>query len=265
VTGRGLRAALFRRPSVREWRALRAAIRLELILAVRRGENLLVTLGLPVLLLVGFGLLPLLPVGAGGRAERLDALVPGIVAASIVATAFVALGIATAFERGYGVHKRLAASPFPGWSLVAAKILVVAGTVLLQLSLVAIVATILGWRPLPGLLAALGGAVPWAALGTVCFAALGILLALRLRPETMLAVANGLFAVALLGGGLLVPTELLPGPLGPLASLLPPGLLANALRSALAGGSVDAGTAVLLAGWTLLLAGATLAARPPEA
>jgi ABC-2 type transport system permease protein len=239
-------------------------VRLELILAARRSENLLVSLGLPLLLLVALGWLAVIPLYGGSAAERLDQLVPGVVATAIVATAFVSLGIATAFERGYGVHKRFAASPFPRWTLVAAKVLVVSAEILLQLALVAIVATILGWRPLPGLLAAIGSSLPWVVLGTVCFAALGLLLAIRLRPETMLAVANGLFALALFLGGLLVPTSQLPAPLGALAGVLPPGILADVLRSSLAGGSVGATSAVLLAGWTVLAAAAALAARPGD-
>jgi ABC-2 type transport system permease protein len=243
-------------PAARDWRAFLALTRVEALLAGRRLENLLVTLGLPVLLLVVLATVPILP-GSGGE-SGIARLVPAVLAAALMATGLVSLAIATAFERGYGVLKRLAASPAPTWTILASRVAVVAATVLLQVALIAVVATIVGWRPAGGLLLALGAALPWILLGTICFAAAGLLLAGRLRPETVLAVSNGLFVLALLLGGVLIPLDLLPSVVAVPASLLPPALLTGLLSGALGGGSIDPLGAALLTAWTVLFAAASV-------
>ena len=96
-----------------------AQTRAELRLALRRGESVLVTLIMPPVLLVFFGLVDLMPVPPD---RRVDYLVPGILALAIMSTAMVSAGIATAFERYYKVLKRLGASPLPRAGLLAAKI-----------------------------------------------------------------------------------------------------------------------------------------------
>ena len=227
-----------------------------MLLAARRVENLLVTFLVPVVLLVFLTSVPLLP-EAGGRA--VDRLVPGIVAVAVMSTGLVALGIATAYERGYGVLKRLLGSPLPRWALLSAKGLVVALTVAVQVVLIALVGLLLGWEPADGIVGALGRAVPWLLLGSLCFAAMGLLLAGLLRPETVLAVANGLFLGFLLVGGMIVPLERLPRVVAFPASLLPPALLNDLLRTSL--GSTSPGDPVAAAGlaaWTVALAGAAL-------
>ena len=65
--------------------------------------------------------------------------------------------------------------------------------------------------------------------------ALALLLAGTLRAEAVLAVAN-LVWVLLLGLGVLVPTDLLPGALGTVAALLPSGALGDAVRTSLVDG-----------------------------
>ena len=100
--------------------ALAAQLAMELRLTLRRGENLVVTLGIPLLLLVFLANVDLIGSAAGGP-SRLDQLVPGILCLALISTGLVSLGIATAFERGNGTLKRLASSPLPRWALVAAK------------------------------------------------------------------------------------------------------------------------------------------------
>jgi len=246
-------------PAARDWRAFLALTRVEALLAGRRLENLLVTLGLPVLLLVVLAAVPILPGSRGGEAG-IARLVPAVLAAALMATGLVSLAIATAFERGYGVLKRLAASPAPTLGILASRVAVVAATVLLQVGLIAVVATVIGWRPPGGLLLALGAALPWILLGTICFASAGLLLAGRLRPETVLAVSNGLFILALLLGGVLIPLALLPPVVAVPASLLPPALLTGLLSGALGGGSIDPLGAALLTAWTVLFAAASVSA-----
>ena len=69
---------------------------------------------------------------------------PGTLAIAIVASGLVNLGIATAYERGYGVLKRLGGSPLGRSGLVAAKLAVVLAIGLAQVVGLLAVATLLG-------------------------------------------------------------------------------------------------------------------------
>jgi ABC-2 type transport system permease protein len=239
------------------WRALSAQTRIELILASRRYENLLVTLGVPLVLLVALVVVPIVPGRAG--LPTIDRLVPGILAAALMATGLVALGIATAYERSFGVLKRLLGSPLPQWALVAAKTIAVLVTVLVQVVLIAIVGAVLGWAPPGGAIASLAAVSPWIVLGTVAFAGIGLLLAATLRFEAVLAAANGLFVVSLLLGGVVVPLDQLPSVLATPVSVLPPALLTETLRGAMEPGRrVDPIHAALLAVWAIGLATAAV-------
>ena len=219
------------------WRATLAQAAMELRLTARRGENLLVTLVIPVALLVFFATVNVLPTTT---ARPIDFLLPGILALAVISTSLVNLGIATAYERAYGVLKRLGGSPLPRGGLVAAKIFAVVAIELVQLALlVAIAALGFGWTPGPGasltvVLAALGS-------GTLAFAGLGLLMAGTLRAEATLAGANGLYLLLLLVGGVVVPVDQLPALLGDIARLLPAAALADALRIGL---GMSAGNAV---------------------
>ena len=90
---------------------------------MRNGEQLLLVMIIPVLLLAAFSLEPLATVGSGPdtRLARADFLVPGIIALAILSTAFTSQAIATGFERRYGVLKRLGATPLSRAGLIAAK------------------------------------------------------------------------------------------------------------------------------------------------
>ena len=230
------------------WRRVRAMARLELRLAARNGENLLVSLGVPVGLLVFFSLVPVLPTPAG--VAPVDFLVPGVLTAAVMGAAMVALGIGTGFERGYLVLKRLGATPLRRGELVAAKVLGVLVAVAVQVIAVAGVAAVLGWRPTLG-------AAGWAlgalllVLGVVAFAGVGLALAGTLPALGNLAAVNALFVVLLLISGVVFPLSALPPALAAGARLLPSAALAEALRSVLGAGS--AGTSAwLLGAWAAL-------------
>ncbi len=225
------------------WRsATRAQLGMELRLTSRRGENLLAIAVIPAVVLAFFASTSLVVVPGG---SPVDFLLPGALALAVIAAGLVNLGIATAYERSYGVLKRLGGSPLGRDGLVTAKIGAVGVIVFLQVVLLFVVAAILGWRPGPGvspllLAVALG-------LGTVTFASLGLLLAGTLRAEATLALANGLFIAAFLLGGILVPTSHLPAPLAVVADLLPAAALTEALRVALGGAGDQARAMVTLA------------------
>lgn len=239
------------------WRAYLAMAGMELRLATRRPENLLVTLVVPLVLLVFLVNVDLVP---AGESRRVDVVVPGILALAVMATGMVALGIATAFERSSGVLKRLGGSPLPIWALVAAKTTAVAVTVALQVGLVTIFGWFLGWDPRGGIPGALAAAAPWLVLGTVASAGMGLLMAGRLPAEAVLALANGLYVLALLLGGVIVPLDHLPAIVAAPASILPPALMADLLRGAMVpDGALVPLQAMALLTWAIALIG--LAAR----
>jgi ABC-2 type transport system permease protein len=235
------------------WRSTVAQIGMELRLLARRGENLFVTAVVPLVLLTFFSFVPAIDQGG------VRFLLPGILSLAIISTSLVNLGISTAFERSYGVLKRLGGSPLPRSGLIVAKLATVAIVELGQaVLLVAVAAAVLGWSPGPS---ANGWVIVVAfILGTLGFAGLGLLLAGTLRAEATLALANGLFLALLLLGGVVLPVDRLPGVLAGLARVLPAAALSDAFRIGLGAGAGDPlGPLVLLGAWAL--ATTVLAAR----
>ena len=236
-------------------RALLAQLRIELILTLRRGESLLITLVVPVVLLIFFGAV---------AANPPDFLVPGILALAVMSTSMVSLGIATAYERYYGALKRLLGSPLPRSSLIGAKVLTVLLVEVVQIVLLVVIARLMfGWQPSPS------GSLPLALLvlivGSAAFGGLGLLMAGTLRAEATLAVANGLYLVLLLFGGFILPLDRLPAPVAFVARLLPAAALTDATRAALTGsGQGVLGPLALLAGWAVVAMGAAVVTFRPE-
>src|SRR5437899_408035 len=162
-------------------RQILAQTQVELLLTLRRGENVLITLIVPVLLLIFFASLGVVQ---AGTARPVDFLVPGMLALAVIATGMVSLGIATAYERSYGVLKRLGASPLPRGGLIVAKALSVVALEIAQVALLAAIAALLyGWRPAGALVTAVLALL----LGSVTFAGLGLAMAGALRAEATLA------------------------------------------------------------------------------
>lgn len=226
--------------------AVTAQTRAELLLTARRGENVLITVIVPVLLLIFFASLDIVK---AGTSHPVDFLLPGMLALAVVATGMVALGIATAYERYYGVLKRLGASPLPRGGLIAAKACSVLALEVVQVVLLMIVAAVLyGWRP-----AGSPGVVLLAlVLGSLAFAALGLAMAGALRAEATLAGANGLYLLFLLLSDAVLPLDHLPTVLQDLAHVLPAAALTDALRAGLSAGAPFPGSDVaVLATWAL--------------
>ncbi len=231
---------------------------MEARLLLRNGEQLVLALVVPILLLVAGALAPGLSLGAQ---PRIDVLAPGVIALAVMSTAFTSLAIATAFERRYGVLKRLGASPLPRTGLLAGKVLAVLLVQALQLLLIVPVAWLLGWRPAVDA-TGIAAAVLMIVAGTSAFGALGLLMAGTLRAEATLAAANLVYLLLVAGGATLVPVEAYPAPIQPVVALLPSGALAEGLRHAL---GVEAGLAWggigialgILAAWAVLAAVAT--------
>ena len=174
------------------------------------------SIGIPLLVLVFFSLVDVLPV-PDGFDEPVDFLTPGVLALAVMSSAMVSLGIGTGFERQYGVLKRLGTTPLGRPRLIAAKITMVLCIEVVQAVVLIGAAVLLGWRP-SGSDAVL--AVPALVLGTAAFAGIGLLMAGTLRGTVTLALANGLYVVLLLLGGMIIPLDELPAPLQSVAELL---------------------------------------------
>jgi ABC-2 type transport system permease protein len=230
-------------------RALRAQTKTEVALTLRRGESVLLTLGIPVVLLVFFSVADVLPV-PDHIDDAVDFLFPGVLALAVMSAAMVGPAIATGFEREYGVLKRLAVTPLGRPALVTAKTIGILAVEVVQVAVLTAVAVFLGWgssgtQPLVALLAVL--------LGTVAFAGLGLLLGGTLPGLTTLAAANGLYVLLLLVGGMIFPLENLPGWLQGVSRLLPPASLADLLHGALTpGGDTPARAWVVLCAWAVM-------------
>jgi len=217
----------------------------ELRLTARRGENVLVTIIIPAVVLLFFASAGIVPASAG---RPVDFLLPGSLALAVIATSLVNLGIATAYERHYGVLKRLGGSPLTRGGLLTAKMLAVLAVEVAQVVLLVAIAVLgLGWTVAPGAAPAL--MVAALLLGTLAFAGLGLLMAGALRAEATLALANGLFLVALMLGGIVLPLDHLPGPLAALAGVLPAAALADTFRVALGSGGDAVAPVAILVTW----------------
>ncbi|WP_067605535.1 ABC transporter permease [Nocardiopsis listeri] len=231
------------------WRMIAAQARMELRVMLRHGEQFLLTMVIPVLLLVGFSLVNVLDVGEGAR---VDALTPGILALAIMSTSFTGLAIGTGFERRYGVLKRLGATPLSRFGLLAAKTLAVLAVQTIQVTILCVVAVLLGWNPAlspTGVLAVLVLGL----LATAAFSSLALLMAGTLRAEATLAGANLVYVLLLGLGGVLFPTSNFPAPMEQAVSVLPITALASGLRESLAHGALpSAGTFLVLVAWTLV-------------
>lgn len=198
------------------------------------GEQLLVSLILPAMALVGLTMTTVPSLGAG---RRVDVVVPGVLALAVVSTAFTGQAIATAFDRRYGVLRYLGTTPLGRSGLLWGKAIGVLSVVGIQTVLLGVLGLTMGWRPhwsgLPmTLLLAVAGTWTWVALA--------LLLAGALRAEGVLAVANLIWVVVAGVGGLLMPTDRLPAGVSHAVHWLPSGALGDGMRAALQGHSIDA-------------------------
>ncbi|KUJ68844.1 ABC transporter [Streptomyces albus subsp. albus] len=231
-------------------RMIRAQAALETRMLLRNGEQLLLTVVIPALVLVLFGTVDIVDTGEG---EAVDFLTPGVLALAVLSTAFTGQAIATGFERRYGVLKRLGVSPLPRWALMTAKTCSVLVTEVLQVVLLVAIAFGLGWSPHGNPLAV----ALLLLLGTAAFSGLGLLMAGTLRAEATLAAANLVFLLLLVGGGVMVPLDKFPDAAQSVLQLLPISALSDGLRDVLRDGAAmpwaDLG---VLAVWAVLGLGA---------
>lgn len=226
---------------------------LETKMLLRNGEQLLLTVVIPTLVLVLFSSVDIIDTDEG---KAVDFLTPGVLALAVMSTAFTGQAIATGFERRYGVLKRLASSPLPRWGLMTAKTASVLVTEILQVILLTVIAFALGWSPHGNPIAVLLLLV----LGTAAFSGLGLLMAGTLKAEATLAAANLVFLLLLVSGGVMIPLDKFSQNTQDVLSLLPITALSDGLRDVLQhGAGMPWGDLGILAVWAV--AGLALAGR----
>lgn len=218
---------------------------------LRNGEQLLLTLVLPVLAMLFLARSDAIRVDSS---DRIAVVAPGVIAMAVLSTAFTSQAIATGFDRRGGVLRLLATTPLGRGGLIAGKVLAVLAIEAGQVFLLGGLAAGLGWRP-----TGIAGAALLLALGTAAFVCLGLLIAGVLRAEAVLPVANLVWVLLLTGGAVLLPADQLPAGLATVARLLPSGALGEGLREVLASGGLPLGALGVLAAWTVV--GGALAAR----
>jgi ABC-2 type transport system permease protein len=234
-------------------RRVLAQARFEVGSQLRNGEQLLVSLVLPAMALVGLSATTSPSLGAG---VRIDVATPGVIALCVISAAFTSQAIATGFDRRYAVLRYLGVTPLGRGGLVAAKALATLAVEAVQIAVISVLALFLGWRPQ---LAGIPYAVLFVVAGTWAFVALALLLAGTLRAEAVLAVANLLWVVLLALGGVIVPRTELPAGLSHLAAVLPSAGLADGLRSALVLGQLNLAALGVVLAWGIVAT--ALAAR----
>jgi ABC-2 type transport system permease protein len=203
-----------------------ALARWESGLMYRNGEQILLAFVIPVVLLVALQWW-----------RPTDDPLAVVLTASIIATAFTSLAISIGFERRSGALRFLATTPLTRSDLLVGKCLAQGGLALLS-SLV-----VIGVGVAIGAQLAYWPAVLVLPFGAVAFAAWGFWLAGAFRAEAVLALANALFIVLLIFGGVVVAADQMPG--GFIVQWLPSALLADGLRA-----SDSANVLVALAGLT---------------
>ncbi len=230
---------------------LASQLRMELVLTARRGEAVVLAMGVPLLVLLGAGLTEATNVPA---TDRLGFVVPGVLALTVMSTAFTGQAITTGYERSYGVLKRLGGSPLTRPGLLFAKTAAILCLVLVQTLVLALVGVAVGWRPeVVHLLPAIGVTV----LATAAYCGFALLLASLLRPETVTGLATLVYVLMLAAGGIMFAAPDL-GTAG--YFLIPLAAHAEALRDTLSEGTAVPGAIWLSLGlWAVVAVG--LAAR----
>jgi ABC-2 type transport system permease protein len=251
---RGGRLDLSPRPGAAPFpRMVLAQAAMEARLMLRNGEQLLLAVVIPVIVLVG-GVTGARHVGLHFVHRPVDVFTPGVLALAVMSTSFTSLAIATGFERRYGVIKRLGSSPLPRSGLLLGKVLALLLIEAMQIAVLAVVAVILGWHPEDGVV----GAVLAIVLGTAAFASLGLFVAGVLRAEATLAAANLVYLLLLAAGAVVLPSSSY-GAFGHVTAWLPSGALGDAMRSACLHGDVAWRDLAVLLLWAAI--GSVLTAR----
>jgi ABC-2 type transport system permease protein len=231
-----------------------AHARWESSLLLRNGEQLLLTIVIPVAILLLLTKTDALKSSVG--ADRVPSALATALTVSVLGASFTSLAIATGFERRSGALRFLSTTPLTRADLLVGKFLATGAVILVSAAAACVVALVIGWRPAAGSL----WAVPLLLLSGAAGAAWGVALSGMLRAEAVLAVANAIFLILILFGGVVIPASSLPGPMSAVAPWLPSGATADLLHQALVAGQAPSlGPVLILVAW--IASGALVATR----
>lgn len=219
--------------------------RYETQVTVTNGEQLLVSIILPLLALAGLYFTGLFDTATGP--STIDIATPGVLALSVLSSGLTGQGIATGFDRRYGVLQYLATTPLGPIGLLLGKAVAVLMVQATQLIVIGTVAALLGWSPN---ISGLGYAIIFIVLGVMAFTGLGLLIAGTVRPEATLAITNISWVILGALGGVVFPVAEFTGSV--IIDYLPSAALGNGLRAALLDGVFDLGSCVILALWAIV-------------
>ncbi len=156
--------------------------RMETTLILRHGEQLLLSLIIPIMSLIGLAFFPV-----PGIDNPLELAVPFALALSALSAGFTGQAISVVFDRRYGALKRIGASGVPKNIIIGGKILAVLVVSVIQAVLILAIALALGWR---APLVAFPIAIVFILVGLWAFISWGLLFGGTTSSEIVLAVAN---------------------------------------------------------------------------
>lgn len=229
---------------------LKAQAKVETLLFLRHGEQQLLSLIIPLGLLIGLSLVPVVPLD-----DPVQQIFPMTVGVALMSAGFTGQAIAVAFDRRYGALKRIGACGVPRKILICGKILAVAAAVVVQLIVLTVVALLLGWSPVA---AGIVPALVFILLGVATFTALGLLLGGTLSSELVLALGNTIWFL-LMGAAVLSAMDPdLPEVVDYVLMVVPSVALTDGLVDA-AAGTFNVVAVLVLAAWGVV--GGLLASR----
>lgn len=226
--------------------------RYEATTMLTNGEQLVLMIVMPLLGLIALTVTPLLD-GLGH--SRVEVATPGILALCALSTAFTGQGIATGFDRRYGVMRFLSTTPLGKAGLIAGKVIAVVVALALQVVVISVVALLMGWRP-P--IAGVALALPLLLLGAATFTALGLLIAGTVRPEATLAITNLGWILLAAVGGIVLPASQFSATMEMYAQWLPSAALGDLMRGALISSQLEIFPLVVLLLWGIAATAAAI-------
>ena len=202
--------------------------RYETMAMLRNGEQLMLNIIFPVMALIALRFTGLIDEYANSvGVSRMDAAVPGVLALCVISTALSGQGIATGFDRRYGVLRFLATTPLGRNGLIMGKCIAVLVVVAIQFTLVAVLGYGLGWRPDA---IAVSRSIITMLMGAGAFTALGLLIAGTVRAEATLAIVNIAWVILAGAGGVVFPLKSFPDWYAGVVAWSPSAALGDALR-----------------------------------
>lgn len=232
-----------------------AHAKLEARALITNGEQLMVSLMLPAMVLLGLRFIPVSPALFGGHSPAMSDAVAATAVTAIIATSLTSQAISTGFDRRNGVLRWIATTPLGRGGYMLGKLGALSLVHVLQILVLGALALALGWRP--GIGETLWSIPVWI-LATCAFGSLGLLIAGTLRTEAVLALSNIIFILFVAVGGVAIPAESFPAPLSSIVALLPSAAASHALSDALSGHAPGLASLALLAIWAVVLGSLTV-------